>query len=305
MTLQKSSLLKLFLLILIVFSGLLTGMNNAKAATPVSIYLSYLYESIPTSSVNGWQISDSNGEVLYKVTVQATVSGGGTGIIGKYLTFSNPNTSYVKKIGSEPSLNPNYITYATYEVRGVRSFSVTASINDGTYSGSGTSTISSVKSAYYDSTFYCTCYNTPDEADFSGTRTATAAGITGSYKQSFLNAVKINGSGWSMDNTWIRYNASTSQYSFTAPTTASGTTPVKGKTIATDRSYIPRWYVSPSWQRGTVDISGVGTRLAEDAGGAINQYDIDIYMGKGNAWQTDPICNNSNRTVKYLGNNLL
>lgn len=56
-------------------------------------------------------------------------------------------------------------------------------------------------------------------------------------------------------------------------------------------------FVSPSWQRGTVDISGVGTRLAEDAGGAINQYDIDIYMGKGNAWQTDPICNNSNRTA--------
>ncbi|MFD2670959.1 3D domain-containing protein [Marinicrinis sediminis] len=300
---RKNVLFTVVLILLCSSSYLIINQTKSHAATTVGITLSYAYESIPSSSVNGWNIVDSNAQVLYKVTVKATVSGGGYGIIGKYLTFSNPNTSSIKKIGTESSINTSYATYATYEVRGVQTFSVTASINDGTYIGSGTNNITNVLTANYQSTFYCTCYNTPDEKDFSGNRTATATGITGKYKQSFLDAVKLNGSGWSQDSTWIRYNASTSNYSFTAPTTASGTTPVKNKTIAVDRYYIPRWAPSGTWQRGTVDISGVGKRLAEDAGGAINQYDIDIYMGVGNAWKTDPICNNSNRSVTYLGNN--
>jgi 3D (Asp-Asp-Asp) domain-containing protein len=268
---------------------------------PITITLNYSYQTIPTSSAVG-SILVSGGEVLYQVRVQASVSGG-TGMIGKYLTFSNPNTATVKKVGTESSINPSYYTIATYEVRGVQSFSVTASINDSSFTGTKTTTITNPLGAFYDSGFYCTCYNTSSESDFSGSRTTSASGITGSYKSSFLNAVKLNGSGWSMDNTWIRYNASTSQYSFTPPTTATGTMPTVNKTIAVDWDYIPR--LTSPLKKGTVEISGLtGKRLAEDAGGAIDNYDIDMYWGVGNAWQTAPQCNNATRTVKYLGNNL-
>lgn len=298
---KKTYTIILLTIVLTLVLSIINPITSFAAPTPITISLTYSYQTIPTSSSQTGVKLVTGGEVLYKVRVQASVTSH-SGLIGKYLTFSNPNTTNVKKVGTESSISPSYSTIATYEVRGVQSFSITASINDTNFTGSTTKTITNVLGATYDSGFYCTCYNTPDEKDFSGTRNTTASGITGQYKSSFLAAVKLNGSGWSMDSTWIRYNASTDKYSFTAPTTATGSTPVKGKTIAVDWDYIPR--LSNPKKLGTVNIAGVGKRLAEDSGGAINQYDIDIYMGTGNSWSSDPICNNATRTVTYLGNNL-
>lgn len=53
-------------------------------------------------------------------------------------------------------------------------------------------------------------------------------------------------------------------------TTATGTTPIPGYTIAVDPDYIPL---------GTeIFIEGLGWRVAEDTGGAVNGYEVDVFV---------------------------
>lgn len=53
-------------------------------------------------------------------------------------------------------------------------------------------------------------------------------------------------------------------------TTKTGTTPIPGYTIAVDPDYIPL---------GTeVFIEGLGWRVAEDTGGAVNGYEVDVFV---------------------------
>lgn len=53
-------------------------------------------------------------------------------------------------------------------------------------------------------------------------------------------------------------------------TTATGTIPTPGYTVAVDPDYIPL---------GTkIFIEGLGWRVAEDTGGAVNGYEVDVFV---------------------------
>ena len=53
-------------------------------------------------------------------------------------------------------------------------------------------------------------------------------------------------------------------------TTATGTIPTPGYTVAVDPDYIPLG--------SEIFIEGLGWRVAEDTGGAVNGYEIDVFM---------------------------
>jgi 3D (Asp-Asp-Asp) domain-containing protein len=80
-------------------------------------------------------------------------------------------------------------------------------------------------------------------------------------------------------------------------TTASGAYPTAGRTIAVDPQYIPRFGST----KGHVYITGIGNRLAEDVGGSINGYHIDVFTGFGVSSMAG--MSNGLHTVQYRGNN--
>lgn len=296
----------IIMLFCVISTSLLSTTSFVNAATPVTISLSYDSELIPTSPITGWAIV-SGGKVLYRVTVKATIYGYGTH--GHSMTFNDPNTSTVKYVGNS-GIIMEYgsgvgTCYAFYEVRGLTPFSCTASINDGSFVGSSTSTITPQEACTYQSDFYITCYWTALESDYSGSYNTSMPGLSGLYKSNFVTAVRTEGSGYSHYNQYIRYNTSTGIYEYGNPVTASNTTPIANRTIAVDNRYIPRVNISGTgWLRGTVSIAGgVGQRIAEDSGGAINYWDIDVYTGLGIASASNKSFDCTNQTVNYLGNN--
>ncbi|MBO9597696.1 MAG: hypothetical protein J7559_07745, partial [Cohnella sp.] len=268
MILQRQNVLKLILIFSLLFTFFLV--QRASAATTISISLSYSFETIPvTSSYLGAITEKATAKPLYLVRVEASVSGIG-GLIGKNLTFSDPGSTTARKVGTASSISPSYKTTQTYEVRGVTPFSVTASINDGTYTGTKTSTITPQLAADYDAMFNCTCYITALESDYPSTgKTATMSGITGSYHPDFKAAVIRNGSGKTTGGQYIKYMDG-GTFSWHAPETKSGTTPSGSRTIAVDVNKIPMSLVSGTWQRAKVNIVGVGLKQAEDIGPAIS-----------------------------------
>lgn len=66
--------------------------------------------------------------------------------------------------------------------------------------------------------------------------------------------------------------------------------------IAIDKNVIPK--------KAEVDIDGLGERVADDSGGAIDLYHIDNFLGSGKtvvkAWLKGGI-NGTQRRVKYIG----
>lgn len=299
----KKKLLSIFIMLCLVLTTMFSFASTASAATSVSISLSYSYESIPeTTASPTWQIV-SGGQVLYKVAVKATVYGGGTGIIGKYLTFNNPNTSTVRYVGTSGSIDYNGNCTAYYEVRGLTSFTCAASINDGTYSGSGSATITPQEACFYDPDFFITCYWTDKEDDHTGAYDTVMPGVPGLYKSGFVSAVKMEGSGYSHLGQYVRY-VGNGNYQVGAPVTSSGTTPTAGKTIAVDNYYIPRYNSGSGYLRGTVDVyGGVGKRLAEDSGGGIIGWHIDVYTGLGSGTASGNTYDSTYQWVYYYGNN--
>lgn len=67
--------------------------------------------------------------------------------------------------------------------------------------------------------------------------------------------------------------------------------------IAVDKAVIPK--------KAKIEIDGLGERVADDSGGAIDLYHIDNFLGCGKAvvkaWLKGGI-NGTKRRVKYLGN---
>ena len=149
----------------------------------------------------------------------------------------------------------------------------------------------------YNSSFYITYYIVADENDYPGSKTESIPGVSGLFKPQFLAALRLNGSGRDTSNRYLSYYGGT--YSLQNPTTASGTTPTVGQTIAVDPFYIPMVNRS-GWKRGAVDIMTTGLRRAEDTGGAIDDFHIDVYVGVGMSNVTE---NNHNSAVLFKGVN--
>lgn len=130
--------------------------------------------------------------------------------------------------------------------------------------------------------FYCTAYNTPSERYFKKEKIPANGIKDGLFREDFLAAVKMNGSGKPISGKHIQYNPAKGTFSrVDAPLTATGTAPKAGKTIAVDPYFIPRAKVNGKWKKATIYIRGIGRRIAEDGGGSIKGYKIDVYKGEG------------------------
>lgn len=283
---------------------------NAKNETPVAaatsatVTLTKYINQIPTSSAQGLDLVNQ-GQVLYRITIKATVTNSSGGLISLVpITFSDPNTSLVKLMSTATrTTDSNGAAYAYYEVRGLTAFSCTATLNSATYTGTKTTSFVPSNPATYESSFYITCYNIASESDFSGSK-ISVSGISGyTFKSDFIAAVKLNGSGYTTNGFYIRYTGSDT-YSIGNPVTSTGTTPTVGKTIAVDNYYIPRYNSSGTYLRGTVYLSNIGYRSAEDSGGAITGYHIDVFVGVGKAAVNAFIYQDSYQNLTYYGNNV-
>jgi 3D (Asp-Asp-Asp) domain-containing protein len=306
---KRIAILLMFFIMLFTVTDI--GNLKVKAATVLPVSLSYSSQVIPTSTSLLSQGVVLDGKPTYRVTVSASVTTN-YNFSGATVTFNNPNTTNVVSVGTATStLNPIYIgggLYSatvsnTYDVRGtVSSFSCTATVGGTNYSGTKTSTISFNTPCNYTSTFRITYYVIAKESDYTGSYTSTASGIstTKLFKSAFLSAVKLQGSGYSHYNEYMQYNPSTGNFLIvTTPKTAMGTTPTVNKTIAVDPYFIPR----RSGNLAKVRITDVGDRQAEDGGGAITGYKIDVFYGTGLP-STVPSWSTLYKNVYYFGNNL-
>jgi len=152
--------------------------------------------------------------------------------------------------------------------------------------------------AKYETPFYTTCYRTDLESDYTGLFLAankykwcgtTLAGR--SYRQDFMDDVKRQGSGISVQSEVVEYNSKGHCYYFAScPTTSTGACAQAGVTAAVDPTVIPL--------RASITVDTLGARLAQDTGQGITFYDIDIYNGVGKA-----VClawPNPNLTVTFV-----
>jgi hypothetical protein len=312
--LMKTKKIVVFIIILsFIITTFFCSATMVNAASNVGISLSYYYQSIPTSTVLQSPGVVSSGITVYKVAVKATVIGA-SNFGGRYLTFTDPNTSTVKctttsvpititSTGGSP-----YTGEATafFEVRGTTSFSCTAKIDDGTYLGSCTSTITPLEACFYDSNFYVTCYYTADESDYGTVYSVSMAGLTGTYNSNFKAAVRREGSGYSHYGQYVRYTSTVNgvdYFEYGTPVTCTGSPATVGKSIAVDAYNIPRYNPGSGYLKGTVNINVVGRRLAEDRGSAINGWDIDVYTGHGAASANATGYDCTSQWVYYYGNN--
>ena len=138
------------------------------------------------------------------------------------------------------------------------------------------------------------------ESDYSASKVAVSGITDAKFKSDFLADVKMNGTGKADSGKYIHWNGNGYSY-IDKPTTATGTEATEGRTIAVDPKYIPRAKVGGRWKRATVNISGIGNRVAEDVGGGIVGYKIDVFMGLGK--NTIKTWGNMNATVRLISVN--
>jgi 3D (Asp-Asp-Asp) domain-containing protein len=158
------------------------------------------------------------------------------------------------------------------------------------------------QAANWEAPFFMTAYIIANEADFAGQTVTNPCGLTGTYRRNFLygNGVLLQGSGQALngDIITIDWNASgqplnQNNVCFTVTDcarTASGVCALAGTTIAVDRTVIP--------MGASVNIERVGDRVAQDTGGAIRGYHIDVFRGFGRAAMQG--WGNFHGTVRYL-----
>ena len=126
--------------------------------------------------------------------------------------------------------------------------------------------------ARYEELFDITCYVLSLESDFQKTPLGTAPGVNGEqFHQGFIDDVRLQGTGLSLDQQYLHY-AGHGMYSIiTCPQTKSGACADDGTTVAVDRNVVPALSI--------IDIDSIGERVAQDTGGGINWYHIDVYYG--------------------------
>jgi 3D (Asp-Asp-Asp) domain-containing protein len=156
--------------------------------------------------------------------------------------------------------------------------------------------------ADWESQFLMTAYIIASEADYGGPTVTNPCGLTGTWRRGFLygNGVLLQGSGRDLNGNIITIDWANSgrplnpnNVCFTTAAcagTASGACATEGTTVAVDPAVIP--------MGASVNIQNVGGRVAQDTGGRINGYHIDVFRGFGRAalqgW------GNFHGTVRYL-----
>lgn len=176
-----------------------------------------------------------------------------------------------------------------------------------------------LQEAWYESPFLITGYNVCDEIDFSG-QLVEGKGLDEKHKDDFLYGaagVAMQGTGRTTEGKYIRLNnkpggwqknkkgsperlanPSAAEFAYASGIHGSYDDLKENYSIAVDKVVIPK--------KAKVEIEGLGERVADDSGGAIDLYHIDNFLGSGKAvvkaWLKGGI-NGTKRRVKYLGAN--
>lgn len=174
-----------------------------------------------------------------------------------------------------------------------------------------------LKEAWYESTFLITGYNVCHEDDFSG-ELVEGNGLDEKHKDDFLYGaagVAMQGTGKTTEGKYVRLNnkpggwkknkkgspewlenPSAAKFAYANGIHGSYDDLKENYSIAVDKNVIPK--------KAKVEIEGVGERVADDSGGAIDLYHIDNFLGTGKAvvkaWSKGGI-NGTKRQVKYIG----
>jgi len=230
--------------------------------------------SISVTRSNLTQTSATGSPANLAANPAFTYNASGSGTIATYTTSNanaNPNTATIG--GTTNSGAPEPGGLGTLQA---------------TYNCSG----GSASQSFQVPTFGLSCYSTQLETDYlnGGSCTSiTISGVTYSgssnpsgipaepYCNSFLGMVRLNGSGQSQSGTKIAWQSgSYPNWTFSVISQflgADGTPVVANATLARDRSIVPL--------STTVQLPG-GNYSANDIGGGITGYRLDIYMGLGN-----------------------
>ncbi|WP_296941972.1 3D domain-containing protein [uncultured Massilia sp.] len=175
-----------------------------------------------------------------------------------------------------------------------------------------------LQQAWYESPFLITGYNVCDESDFSG-QLVEGKGLDEKHKDDFLYGaagVAMQGTGKTTQGRYVRLNnkpggwqtnkkgsperlanPSAAEFAYASGVHGKYDDLKENYSIAVDKAVIPK--------KAKVEIDGLGERVADDSGGAIDLYHIDNFLGSGKAvvktWLKGGI-NGTKRRVKYLGN---
>ena len=223
--------------------------------------------------------------VMYQAELTGTVTAGSTPQEGVQLRFqsdrgeSDTITQPSKPTNSGGKVTGRITTYAQG----------TSKITDDTSDIATPSPAAiSFGKADWAAKFWITGYVIANEADFTGSTVTNPCGLTGTWRRNFLygSGVKMQGSGQDLKGQIITidWTKSRKPYSEDAnlcfkivkcANTATGTCATAGTTIAVDPKVVPL--------TSSVNIASTGNRTAEDTGGAIDGYDIDVFRGTGKA----------------------
>ena len=248
---------------------------------------------IPNNPFSGNLVN--NAEVIYRLKYKVTAKkkDGSKVTNMPVVAYYSAAVTGVKITG----INSSGEGFIEIDVRGPKSYTLYSMVD-----GVRSNQISATQrvAAYYQNSFHCTAYIVALESDYSASKVAVSGITDAKFKSDFLADVKMNGTGKADSGKYIHWNGSGYSY-IDKLTTATGTEATAGRTIAVKSDYIPMAKVGGRWKRATVNISGIGNRVAEDGGKDIEGYDIDVFMGTGK--NTIKTWGDMNRTVRLISVN--
>jgi len=241
-----------------------SGMDSWTGANP-TITLSR--QNLTTVQANG---TPSGGTFSYPTT---PISGGNFATVDNPLPMSNPNTISLQGSAGNGAPTPGGFEMITAQY----------DVNNSTASD-----------PFQVPTFGMSCYIIALESDYGtppnnctatriyGTQSSgtvlNPGGLAGTYCASFIANLRLQGSAQLNNGQSVQYQVSTGNIvAVSTINGADGTPVVAGQTVARDRAIIPG--------RGVlVDVDQVGTGLlANDTGGRIRGYRLDLFNGAGRA----------------------
>ena len=253
-------------------AALSAGPAAAQTGGDATPHLSLKRTSLTTGEATG---KPDGGTFSYTTSLK---SGSTIGTLTSQDTTSNPNEMMI----ADPA-NPN--SQGKPSPGGLGRYMATYTVN-------GTPSAPTNDDPFDIAVFGMSCYYTTYESDWgtppkmcksvriSGTTYSGTVkdpdGLKGTYCSSFIAEVRLQGSGILNGGQDIQYNAGTIT-KVDSIKSADGTPVEADHTVARDRSIIPRGGI-----RVSVDQVG-NDLLANDTGGAIIGYRLDLYKGGGAA----------------------
>lgn len=130
--------------------------------------------------------------------------------------------------------------------------------------------------ADYMNKFLLTCYDVSNENNYLKTKLVTAPGIPNKkYHEGFLKDTAMQGTGKATDGSYVKYTRTFhGRYYYkveSCPWTRIHVCAKDNVTVAVDPNVVP--------MKSNITISGKGDRIAQDTGGRIKGYHIDLFYG--------------------------